>query len=256
MPSHGRCFFRCLAGSSLIASFEIAAEDPTFASSYPRFPTRGVRTIDTWTFSFDPGTTGSQAGVADKKQEPAAANYKVTVPDAFDLPLVRPTGSCGDECCDRALGRFGDEKCYRVDNGNILKTLGAAGELLDEEEEDDEGAVGEAVPTDLQEAANSAVPEHARGTSSSKVDTASSSSVRGRKEYGDCCRAETPYLHARGTGTYEAEVGGHITSLRVHACVFRCEVYVDDFLVASFVSGYAPVDVGLGKFRFKVKRIN
>ena len=52
--------------------------------------------------------------------------------------------------------------------------------------------------------------------------------------------------HARGIGEYESEVGGHVTMLRFHACLIRCEIFVDGKKVAEFVSGYAPVEVDVG----------
>ncbi|CAD7974681.1 unnamed protein product, partial [Amoebophrya sp. A25] len=188
-------------------------------STFPKWPTRGVRTIDEWEFWFDDEDGKGAVARAEKI-------YTVTVPDAFDLPSVSATGKCKPECCERALGAHGDETCYTLKSGDILG--GEGGGNLFGDDEDEEGAANEAGAGMVEYQNTGAIESSATSHSPSLF-----SSSNPRQTFDSCCSHATPFTHKRGVGVYRASVGGHITKLRFHACLLRCQVFVDGFLVAA-----------------------
>ncbi|CAD7951099.1 unnamed protein product [Amoebophrya sp. A120] len=238
-------FFQVFVNAPLPA----LADSDDFATSFPHFPTRGVRTIDTWDFYFEDESKTTEENRAKKIQ--------VSVPDAFDLPIVKvkTNSKCGlddsrpvEDCCERALGRFGEETCYTLKNEEILKS--AAQNLLSDEDEEEVEEAKNFENANKQDGGGPAV-----GTTRTSGASVTPTTPTSPPIYSDCCQPTTDFTHKRGFGVYETVLGGHITMLRFHSCVFYCEVYVDNFLMESFVSGYAVKDVFIGKFQLEKKRI-
>lgn len=105
---------------ALAQNYLPAEGEPTV---YPRFPTRGVRTVDYWSFRFEEDLSDA-VPVATQKNTTYRSPDAVLVPDAFDLPPPALEPSCGNKephCCHRALGVRGAEACWSTTNSEILE---------------------------------------------------------------------------------------------------------------------------------------